>query len=101
MPRQKLSLTQAENLLTKYQQSNLSRKAFAKKYDISLSLFAYWIPLLQKLKVKKHPSFQELTIPSSIHSSCTLTLPSGAKLEFPSSQLTSALATLIAGDTSC
>jgi hypothetical protein len=101
MPTQKLSLTQAENLLTQYRKSNLSRKVFAQKHDISLSLFAYWIPLFQKHKVKKPPPFQELTIPSTIHSSCTLTLPSGAKLEFPSSQLTSALATLMASDVTC
>lgn len=102
MPKQKLTLTQAENLLDQYHHSGLSRKAFSQKHDISLSLFAYWIPLIQNLKSKKSSSFQELTIPPTIHSSsCTLTFPSGVKLEFPSSQLSSALATLLAGETSC
>jgi hypothetical protein len=101
MTKQKLTISQAESLLTQFHQSGLTRKAFVQKHDISLSLFAYWIPLLQKRKNNTRSSFQELTLPPTLHNSCTLTFPSGAKLEFPTSQLTSTLATLLARDASC
>jgi hypothetical protein len=101
MPKQKMTLTQAESLLTQFHQSGLTRKAFAQKHDISLSLFAYWIPLLQKRNSNTHSSFHELTLPPTLHNSCTLTLPSGAKLEFPSAHLTSTLAALFTREASC
>ena len=96
MPRQSLTPSQAQHFLEQYNAGKLSQLAFRKKYRLSSSLFAYWKPRLHATKAPR-PSFQELHIPSSIdsHAKCMLTLPSGAKLEFPTSHLPSALALLL------
>lgn len=96
MHKPKLNQAQAQNLLTQFQQSGLTRKAFAQKHNASFSLFSHWLPRLKKKPPVTPPTFQEIPFsPSLIHSACTLTLPSGAKLEFSSAHLAKALAALL------
>lgn len=94
MPRKKLTPPQAQNLLEQYHLSGLTRNEFCQKHDISLSFFGYWLPKLQNLQATKQPSFQELRVQPIDHTPCKITLVSGVTLEFPSSQLTIALAIL-------
>lgn len=91
MPRRKLTLSQAQNLLEQYHLSGLTRNEFCQKHAISLSFFGYWLPKLQKRQATKQPSFQELRVQPIAHSPCKITLVSGVTLEFPSSQLSIAL----------
>jgi hypothetical protein len=96
MQKPKLTQSQAEKLLTLFQQSGLTRKAFAQKHNITFSLFSHWHPRLKKQNPVNHPSFQEISFPPSVtHSASTLTLPSGAKLEFSSAHLASVITALL------
>lgn len=96
MPSQRITPALAKKLLEQYHLSGLTRTAFLEKHSVSLSLFAYWQPLLQNSTVTKKPSFQELSIPPSLHGPCTLTLPSGIRLEFPTIELMAAITVLTA-----
>ncbi len=102
MPTRFLNSQQAHTLLKRYRTSGLSQSAFCRKHGISSSLFTYWMPRLQPPKNPSQPSFQEISLPTfPISEQCILTLSSGARLEFPASQLSSALAILTQGAEPC
>jgi hypothetical protein len=101
MPR--LTYSQAQTLLNRYRDSGLSQLAFRKKYNISTSLFAYWLPKCYSRPSKPTPAFQEIILPDATpsHAHCTLCLPNGLKLEFPVGHLDSVIAALTNGKREC
>lgn len=101
MPRSPLTPSQAQDLLDQYHASNLTRVAFCQQHGVSPSLFAYWLPRLRASKAPVHPPFQEVRVPAFSHGSCVLTLPSGAKLEFPVSHLSEVLAAFAGEKAAC
>lgn len=100
MPKPKLTQTQARRLLTLYRASGLSQPAFCQKHRVGPSLFSYWP---QKLQPSATPRFQEVVLPPTTLSTgaCLLSLPSGAKLEFPAALLRDTLAWLTAKEAAC
>jgi hypothetical protein len=105
MPRQILTSVQARRLLAQYRASHLSQTAFCRKHTVSPGLFSYWQPKLFPALISSasQPSFQELRLKAipSTPEACVITLPSGVRLEFPTAQLTAALAALLEGKAAC
>lgn len=102
MPTRFLNYQQAHRLLERYSASGLSQSAFCRKHGISSSLFTYWMPRLQPPKNPTEPSFQEISLPTAVLPElCILTLACGARLEFPISQLSAALAILTGKTAPC
>jgi hypothetical protein len=102
MPTTTLTSAQARRLLAKFRASSSSQTDFCKRHRVSLSLFSYWLPRLQSPAPVEAPAFREVSIPSaSTPSACILTLPGGARLEFPASCLGVALGILSGGKASC
>lgn len=96
---------EARRLLILYRASHLSQAAFCRKHAVSPGLFSYWQPKLLPAPIPSvaQPSFQELRLKPlpAMLVPCVLTLPSGVRLEFPSAQLTAALAVLLEGKAAC
>lgn len=104
MPRPILSSTQARHLLAQYNASPLTQAAFCRKHAISSSLFTYWqSKLLAPVSSAARPSFRELPLTAlpPAPGPCTLSLPSGARVEFPATHLATALAALLGGKAPC
>lgn len=110
MPTPSLTLAHAQRLLIRFRAEGLTQAAFCKRHRVSPSLFSYWLPRCPPVPdptVKQQataptpvaPRFQEVHLPSvrMPDGPCILTLPSGVKLEFPSSRLRDALALLAGG----
>lgn len=102
MSKLKLNRIHAQRLLNQYHAGNLSKAAFLAKHRTGPSLFSYWLPRLKPSSSQHPPRFQEIALPAtSPQGPCLLTLPSGAKLEFPVSHLAQALALLTAKEPVC
>lgn len=103
MPRQILTPSRVRRLLDQYRAGDLTQSAFCQKHNVSSSLFVYWLPKDQASANLVPPTFQEVCLPPTPVSplQCVLTLASGARLEFPASQLPAALAILAGGTASC
>jgi|GEM_PF-7082616 len=103
MPKPKLTHLQARRLLTLYRASGLSQLAFCEKHHVGPSLFSYWPQKLRSSAVPATTRFQEVILPASSLSkdACLLSLPSGAKLEFPAALLRDTLAWLTAKEAAC
>lgn len=102
MPTTTLTSAQARRLLEKFRASGSSQTDFCKRHRVSLSLFSYWQHRLQGPVPVETPAFQEVPMPSvSTPSACILTLPGGARLEFPAYYLDIALGILTGGKASC
>lgn len=102
MPTSTLTPTRARRLLEKFRVSGSSQTTFCKQNRISISLFSYWLRRLQPTAPTGKLAFQEVTLPSSPSPSvCILTLPGGARLEFPASHLGAVLSLLAGGGASC
>lgn len=103
MPKPKLTQTQARRLLTLYRTSGLSQPAFRQKHQVSPSLFSYWPRKIRPLAPPATPRFQEVILPPIplAMGTCLLTLPSGAKLEFPAALLRDTLAALAGKEAAC
>lgn len=99
-----LTPVQARRLLAKFRTSGSSQTAFCNRHNVSISLFTYWLHRLQPtppFPVGK-PAFKEVSLPSvSTLPTCILTLPGGARLEFPASHLGTALGILVGGKAPC
>ena len=97
-----LTSAQARRLLAKFRTSGFSQTAFCKRHGVSMSLFSYWLHRLQPPPPVGMPAFKEVSLSSvSTSPTCILTLPGGARLEFPASHLGNALCILVAGKTPC
>jgi hypothetical protein len=105
MHKPKLTQTQARRLLTLYHASGLSQPAFCQKHRVGPSLFSYWPRRLRPIAAAAPaaPRFQEVILPPAIlpKDTCLLSLPSGAKLEFPGVLLRDTLAWLTAKEAAC
>jgi hypothetical protein len=102
MPNSTLTSARARRLLAKFRASGSSQTDFCKQYRVSPSLFSYWLHRLQPPTPVGKPAFREVPLPPpSSPSMCILTLPGGARLEFPASCLGIALGILFGGKTSC
>jgi hypothetical protein len=101
MAKQKLNGIRAQRLLNQYHAGNLSKNSFLAKHRIGPTLFSYWLPRLKASSALPPPRFQEIALPAAPQGPCLLTLPSGAKLEFPTSHLVQALALLTAKEAAC
>jgi hypothetical protein len=102
MPTPTLTSAQARRLLARFRASGSSQTAFCKRHRVSPSLFSYWLHRLQPPAPVGQPAFREVSLPSaSTPSACILTLPGGARLEFPASHLGTALSILSGGKASC
>lgn len=103
MPSQILTPSRVRRLLQQYRAGDLTQAAFCQKHNVSSSLFAYWLPKYQASANLTPPTFQEVRLPPTPASAmqCVLTLSSGARLEFPASQLPAALAILAGGTAQC
>jgi hypothetical protein len=103
MPRQILTPSRARRLLEQYRAGDLTQAAFCQKHNVSSSLFVYWLPKDQASANRVQSTFQEVCLPPSpaFPLQCVLTLSSGARLEFPASQLPAALAILAGGTAPC
>jgi hypothetical protein len=99
----RLTYSQAQNLLHRYQASGMPQLAFCKKHNISTSLFRYWLPRCEVRNTAPKPTFQEITLTQATASPahCTLALPGGIRLEFPVTQLTSVIVSLTTGPRVC
>jgi hypothetical protein len=102
MSKPKLNRFQAQHLLNQYHAGNLSKAAFLAKHGAGPSLFSYWLPRLKPSSSQHSPRFQEIALPAAApQGPCLLTLPSGAKLEFPASHLAEALTLLTSKEAAC
>lgn len=103
MPKSKLTQTQARRLLTLYRASGLSQPTFCQKHHVGPSLFSYWPRKLSPSTAPATPRFQEVNLPptTSSRETCLLSLPSGAKIEFPATRLRETLALLAAKEAVC
>jgi hypothetical protein len=102
MPTTTLTLARARRLLEKFRTSGSSQTAFCERNHVSISLFSYWLHRVQRPIPAGKPAFQEVPLPSvPAPSACVLTLPGGARLEFPASHLGAALNILSGGRASC
>ena len=93
-----LTPLQARRLLAQYRAGHLTQAAFCQKHAVSPSLFGYWRSRLHAAVAPAvQSSFQELHIqPTPISQDpCILILPTGAKVEFPSSHLATVLSALV------
>jgi hypothetical protein len=102
MPKTTLTPAQARRLLEKFRASGSSQTNFCKRHGVSPSLFSYWLPRLQGPAPVETPAFREVSMPPApTPSACILTLPGGARLEFPASYLGLALSLLSGGKAAC
>lgn len=102
MPTSTLTSARARRLLAKFRASDFSQATFCKRYRVSQSLFSYWLHRFQPPAPVGKPAFREVSLPSaSTPSMCILTLPGGARLEFPASCLGTALGILSGGKAPC
>jgi hypothetical protein len=103
MPKPKLTPEQAHRLLTLYRSSGLSQPAFCQKHSVGPSLFSYWARKPLSSAAPETLRFQEVLLPSTPLSmgTCLLSLPSGAKLEFPAALLLDTVAWLAGKEAVC
>jgi hypothetical protein len=103
MPKPNLTPSQAQQLLSRYHAGTLSQDAFCRKHRVSPSLFSYWLPRSRPPVAPVKPLFQEVALPPppSSHRPCLLTLPSGARLEFPAALLRETLVMLAGLEAAC
>ena len=102
MPTTTLTSAQARRLLAMFRASGSSQTEFCKRHRVSLSLFSYWPHRLQGPVPAGTPAFREVSLPpAATPFTCILTLPGGARLEFPVSCLGIALGILSGGKASC
>ena len=102
MPTSTLTASSARSLLERFRASGSSQTAFCKRHRVSISLFSYWLHRIQPPISAAGPDFQEVSLPSApAPSACILTLPGGARLEFPATHLGAALTILFGGNASC
>ncbi len=81
-------LNQWKDLITEWQESGKTRKAFCREHDLTVATFSYWRTKLNKLEGTEagapvRDTFIRYNLPSSVSSGITIEWPDGMKLRFP------------------
>jgi hypothetical protein len=82
-------IDQWKDIITEWEMSGKTRKAFCRERDLTVATFSYWRTKLNRLGstetgVPVRDSFVRYSLPTSVSNGITIEWPDGLKLRLPS-----------------